>query len=278
VSGGTNLEIISILRDSIINMKNIREGVSMLYQCSKLQALSESLTSEKERSHFVGHLTKYANLYLPDCPFEVSSTNQYHSASEEGAIIARKQIKRGETVKYLCGARVTISLEEETSMKKEGLDFSIGVSSGGISYLVPGPIRFVNHDCNANARLVAGPSEVTVVATEDIEIGQEITASYGENYFGEDNCDCLCETCHTTPKQVETPTGRYAMRPRKKPVPRRPIKKPTLAMMSRHRKLYGCKWPSRTGMAGRPGMMEARGFDGSPRRLRGAAIGRFYCY
>jgi histone-lysine N-methyltransferase SUV420H len=34
-----------------------------------------------------------------------------------------------------------------------------------------------------------------VVATRDIELNEEITVKYGEDYFGEDNCECLCATC-----------------------------------------------------------------------------------
>ncbi|KAL9043333.1 MAG: hypothetical protein Q9214_003473 [Letrouitia sp. 1 TL-2023] len=59
-----------------------------------------------------------------------------------------------------------------------------------------GPARFSNHDCNANARLVTRGSEgMQVVAVRDIDVGDEITVTYGENYFGEENCECLCLTC-----------------------------------------------------------------------------------
>ena len=34
-----------------------------------------------------------------------------------------------------------------------------------------------------------------VVAVRDIEIGDEITVTYGDNYFGEGNSECLCESC-----------------------------------------------------------------------------------
>lgn len=34
-----------------------------------------------------------------------------------------------------------------------------------------------------------------VVAARDIGINEEITVTYGDNYFGEGNCECLCMTC-----------------------------------------------------------------------------------
>jgi histone-lysine N-methyltransferase SUV420H len=57
-------------------------------------------------------------------------------------------------------------------------------------------VRFVNHDCKANARLVTTRSTgIKVVATRDIEIGKEITVTYDDDYFGKDNYECLCKTC-----------------------------------------------------------------------------------
>jgi hypothetical protein len=59
-----------------------------------------------------------------------------------------------------------------------------------------GPVRFANHDCKANARLVTtGSTGMKIVATRDIEIGEEITVTYDDDYFGEGNCECLCRTC-----------------------------------------------------------------------------------
>lgn len=62
--------------------------------------------------------------------------------------------------------------------------------------LFMGPARFANHDCGANAKLViTGQAGIDIVAVRNINVGEEITVTYGENYFGEDNCECLCQSC-----------------------------------------------------------------------------------
>jgi hypothetical protein len=45
-----------------------------------------------------------------------------------------------------------------------------------------GPARFANHDCGANARLMTtGKEGMEILALRDIEIGEEITVSYGKS-------------------------------------------------------------------------------------------------
>jgi [histone H4]-N-methyl-L-lysine20 N-methyltransferase len=142
-------------------------------------------------------MRRYLRIYLPDCPFEVTSTNRYTIVTHEASISARRWIKKGETIKYLCGVQVIITPEEEQEISRRKKDFSIVVSSRSKSTsLFMGPARFANHDCGANARLQTAPgSGMDVIATRDIELGEEITVTYGESYFGEDNCECLCKTC-----------------------------------------------------------------------------------
>lgn len=142
-------------------------------------------------------MRRYTQIYLPDCPFEVSSTNRYTVTTHEASIVARRFIKRNESIKYLSGIQVLITPEEEADLAVRKKDFSIVVSSRNrLASLFMGPARFANHDCGANAKLViTGQAGIDIVAVRSIDVGEEITVTYGENYFGEDNCECLCQTC-----------------------------------------------------------------------------------
>jgi histone-lysine N-methyltransferase SUV420H len=122
------------------------------------------------------------NIYMPDCPFEVSSTNRYTVVTHEASITAREFIKKGETVKYLCGIQVIMTDEEVESIKASRRDFSIVLSSRrqGLPSLFLGPARFANHDCNPNAELRPIESAgMAIKAIRDIEVGDEITVEYG---------------------------------------------------------------------------------------------------
>lgn len=158
-----------------------------------------SLKTPKEKDDFKSHMRRYMSIYLPDCPFEVNATNRYTIVTAEASITARRFIKRNEPIKHLAGIQVVISPEEEADMASRKKDFSLVVSSRSKSTsLFMGPARFANHDCNANARLVTrGQAGIEIISCRDIEVGEEITVTYGENYFGEDNCECLCQSCET---------------------------------------------------------------------------------
>ena len=136
-------------------------------------------------------------MYLPDSPFEVSTTNRYTITTYEAAITARRRIKQGEIVKYLTGTLVPLTAEESVELDLTQRNFSIVVSQRKkTSSIFLGPARFANHDCDANARLAnRGAEGMEVVARKNIEVGEEITVTYGEDYFGSNNEECLCHTC-----------------------------------------------------------------------------------
>lgn len=136
-------------------------------------------------------------MYSPDAGFEVSSTNRYNPLSPEASIISRRAFRRGEPIKYLTGAMVRMSSAEEDAFTHGATDFSIIYSSrvGGMSLLL-GPARFVNHDCEPNAKFVTtNKDNVTLVLERDVDVGEELTVKYADDYFGDGNKECLCRTC-----------------------------------------------------------------------------------
>jgi len=185
-----------LFRDVVIGRDSHKAELALL-ELSGLKKYVNLLRSDREKEDFRRHMRKYINIWLPDCPFEVSTTNRYTIVTHEAAITARRPIKRGETIKYLCGNKVEMTPEEEKDLDITRRDFSVVMTSRKKTpSLFLGPARFANHDCKANAKLVPRGSEgMLVVAEREIAVGYEITVNYGEHYFGEDNCECLCATC-----------------------------------------------------------------------------------
>ncbi|KAK7998784.1 putative Histone-lysine N-methyltransferase SET9 [Apiospora marii] len=192
-------EIAKIIQDHLIVEPDMDVAEAKLLATAGLRKFHNGLKTEKEKDAFRKHLRRYMQIYLPDSPFEVSTTNRYTIVTHEAAVTARRYIRRGQPVKYLSGIQVLMSAEEEEDISRRKKDFSIVVSSRNkCASLFMGPARFANHDCDANAQLkIISQSSIEIHATRDIDVGEEITVVYGDNYFGEDNCECLCQSCET---------------------------------------------------------------------------------
>jgi histone-lysine N-methyltransferase SUV420H len=190
-------EITKILQEEVVLKKDLDSAEKRLLTTNGLKRFHNGLKTDKEKEDFRRHLRRYVQIYLPDCPWEVSSTNRYTIVSHEAAVTARRAIRRNEAIKYLSGVQVVITPEEEKAISSQKKDFSIVVSSRSkCTSLFMGPARFANHDCEANAKLMrTSNSGIEIVATRAIEAGEEITVTYGDNYFGDNNCECLCRTC-----------------------------------------------------------------------------------
>lgn len=190
-------EVPRILLHKVIVEKDLVAAEKALLALPGLKRYKKSLRSKTEQEHFLSHLRKYIAMYQTDCAWEVSTTNRYTITTYEAAVTARRRIKQGDTIKYLTGTLVPLTAEESADLDLTNRNFSIVVSSRKKnSSIFLGPARFANHDCDANGRLVTrGPDGMEVVAMKNIEVGDEITVSYGDDYFGPGNIDCLCHTC-----------------------------------------------------------------------------------
>ncbi|KAM4057159.1 SET domain-containing protein [Hirsutella rhossiliensis] len=205
--------IAGIIQQEVVVNRSLEAAERKLLATDGLRRFHDGLKTDQERDDFRRHLLRYLQIYLPDCPWEVGSTNRYTIVTHEACVTARRPIRRNETVRYLSGIQVNITPEEEKDIAVRKKDFSIVVSSRNkCTSLFMGPARFANHDCGANARLMTtGHAGIEIIATRAIDPGEEITVSYGENYFGEDNCECLCRTCEKnlcngwTPEHVAAP-------------------------------------------------------------------------
>jgi histone-lysine N-methyltransferase SUV420H len=117
--------VISILRENAILQRDFPGAVSQILKLPGLEQYSETLQSRNEVKDFHCHMRKYLDIYLPDCPFEISSTYRYSAYTQEALIVARKHIDCGEEIKYLCGTRVPLHKDELALLSQDKSDFSI---------------------------------------------------------------------------------------------------------------------------------------------------------
>ncbi|KAF9518101.1 hypothetical protein BS47DRAFT_1290088 [Hydnum rufescens UP504] len=154
---------------------------------------------------FATHAWRYFKLYLPNGTVEIAHTARYtwRTGKTELCVLATAPIRGGEYIEELEGSMARLSPEEDADLSRsrdDGLgsrrDFSVvQVMGGNRSLLFLGPARFVNHDCNANCELERKDKVMRFKTKRAIGAGEEITAHYATDYFGKDNCECLCQTC-----------------------------------------------------------------------------------
>lgn len=190
-------DIPAILLHKVIVGKDLAAAEKALLNLPGIKRYRTSLKGRAVQDNFLSHLRKYIRIYMTDCPWEVSTTNRYTITTFEAAVTARARIKQHQTIPYLVGTLVKLTADESNQLDATNRNFSI-VCAGRkkAQSIFLGPARFANHDCDANARLVPkGDDSMEVIALKNIEIGEEITVSYGADYFGPENLDCLCGTC-----------------------------------------------------------------------------------
>ena len=183
-------------------MPNLREKFPGL--ADAIDVLKESLVVEVDREifEFVRHARKYLHMYHPNAGFEIDRTYRYKTDKVESRLLATKEFLPGTELKHLTGVIASLTPEEEIQL--ENRDFSVMFSVyRKCMCLFTGPARFINHDCDPNCKvsisfnkfISLSSGEITVQARKQINIGDEITCYYSSTYFGDNNIDCLCESC-----------------------------------------------------------------------------------
>ncbi|KAI9361239.1 hypothetical protein DFJ73DRAFT_44632 [Zopfochytrium polystomum] len=145
---------------------------------------------------FKYHAKRYFAMYHPSAGYEVARTTRYECTGKvEACLLSTRKWRPGDEIRWCSG--VIAELTEQDEERLDNRDFSVVFSSRkNCNCLFLGPARFVNHDCNPNCNFIAqGANGICFKVVRPIDVGDEITTFYGEDYFGEGNCECLCETC-----------------------------------------------------------------------------------
>lgn len=222
IRGVPKERIVEILKDRMVTpysagkKPDISGAVDQFMNIPSIHTFLLRYPSQAVKQEFQRHARRYLTTYSPECGFSIDVTDRYkvRSKVDESCVISRRNFKEGEEIKGLNGLLVHLAEDEEKELMEGRIrDFSIITSSrsGGICIML-GPARFVNHDCDANTKFVTlgGGSgmRLSLHAKRSISCGEQITVAYADNYFGKNNCECLCATCEKLARNGFDPSAK----------------------------------------------------------------------
>ncbi|KAF8638019.1 hypothetical protein AX16_010651 [Volvariella volvacea WC 439] len=197
-------DLLRIVRRLVTNKGPVhhatRQAVDELLLLPGIRYYIKSYTQQQINA-FATHASRYFELYHPSGSIEIAHTSRYshRTGKSELCILATRNLVPGTVLTELKGSMANLTDEEDRELKRTDRvrrDFSV-IHSKQMkkNHLFLGPARFVNHDCENNCELFREGRYITFRVIKPIAIGEEITAHYGDGYFGRKNRHCLCETC-----------------------------------------------------------------------------------
>ncbi|KAF8706220.1 SET protein, partial [Rhizoctonia solani] len=206
--------------------KLVEPAVDALLELTPVRDYLKKKT-QRQINCFATHASRYFELYLPNGQIEIASTSRYtwKTGKSELCVLATQPLGaaagtlissefKGQKIHELKGSIADLTNKEDDELRRSSgsasRDFSVIYShQKGCNQLFLGPARFVNHDCNPNAELFRDGKYITFRVLRPIPVGEEITASYGPDYFGKQNKHCLCATCEGAGRGGYAPPGTY---------------------------------------------------------------------